>query len=590
MKMSNLNNLREVMKKENVDYYIIPSGDSHQSEYVPEYYKGRAYVSGFTGSAGTLLVGIEESYLWTDGRYFIQAEKELNGSGIKLMKMNIPGYPSLIEWIKNNVKEGKTLAFDGSTISTNEYKNYKELSEKNGFNIKMDKDFLNEIWSDRPELSKEKIFIHDIKYCGRCTSEKLQEVRDEMKKLEGENYVIASLDDIAWLFNIRGNDIAYNPVALAYALISDNEAVLYIDEEKVANDDKRRLEAQGVTLKPYNDIYKDIKNVTESIIIDGDKVNGKLYYLISEDVKIIENLNITTSLKAVKNEVEIKNMEVSQVRDGVAMVKFIKWLKENVGKINMTEISASDKLEEIRAKGEYFKGLSFNTIAGYKDHAAMMHYSATEESQYELNSEGMLLIDSGAQYLDGTTDITRTFILGSITEEEKRDFTLVLKSHIALATTIFLKGTNGCNLDAIARRPLWKYGMDYKCGTGHGVGFFLNVHEGPQGIRPFCNTIALEPGMILTNEPGVYKENKHGIRTENTLLVTKAFKNDEMGEFYKFDTISYCPIDLEGVDVSLLDEEEREWLNNYHRTVYEKLSPYLTEEEKKFLEKETRSI
>lgn len=588
--MSNLNNLREVMKKENVDYYIIPSGDSHQSEYVPEYYKGRAYVSGFTGSAGTLLVGLEESYLWTDGRYFIQAEKELNGSGIKLMKMNIPGYPSLLEWIKNNIKEGKTLAFDGSTISVNEYKNYKELTKKNGFNIKMDKDFLNEIWSDRPELSKEKIFIHDTKYCGKFTSEKLEEVRAEMTTLEGENYVVTSLDDIAWLFNIRGNDIAYNPVALAYALISDKEAVLYINEEKVTNDDKRTLEAQGVTLKSYNDIYEDIKNVTGSIIIDGAKVNGKLYSLISEDVKIIENLNITTSLKAVKNEVEIKNMEVSQVRDGVAMVKFIKWLKENVGKINMTEISASDKLEEIRAKGENFKGLSFNTISGYKDHAAMMHYSATEESQYELDSEGMLLIDSGAQYLDGTTDITRTFILGQITEEEKRDFTLVLKSHIALATTIFLKGTNGCNLDAIARRPLWRYGMDYKCGTGHGVGFFLNVHEGPQGIRPFGNTIALEPGMILTNEPGVYKENKHGIRTENTLLVTKAFKNDEMGEFYKFDTISYCPIDLEGIDVSLLDEEEREWLNNYHRTVYEKLSPYLNEEEKKFLEKETRSI
>lgn len=588
--MSNLNNLRKVMKKENVDYYIIPSGDSHQSEYVPEYYKGRAYVSGFTGSAGTLLVGIEESYLWTDGRYFIQAEKELNGSGIKLMKMNIPGYPSLLEWIKNNVKEGKTLAFDGSTISANEYKNYKELAEKNGFNIKMKKDLLNLIWNNRPELSKEKIFIHDTKYCGKSTSEKLEEVRAEMTTLEGENYVVTSLDDIAWLFNIRGNDIAYNPVALAYALISDKKAVLYIGDEKVTNDDKRKLEEQGVTLKTYNDIYEDIKNVTGSIIIDGAKVNGKLYSLISEDVKIIENLNITTSLKAVKNEVEIKNMEVSQVRDGVAMVKFIKWLKENVGKINMTEISASDKLEEIRAKGENFKGLSFNTIAGYKDHAAMMHYSATEESQYELNSEGMLLIDSGAQYLDGTTDITRTFILGPITEEEKRDFTLVLKSHIALATTIFLKGTNGCNLDAIARRPLWKYGMDYKCGTGHGVGFFLNVHEGPQGIRPFGNTIALEPGMILTNEPGVYKENKHGIRTENTLLVTKAFKNDEMGEFYKFDTISYCPIDLEGVDVSLLDEEEREWLNNYHRTVYEKLSPYLNEEEKKFLEKETRSI
>ena len=588
--MSKLNELREIMKNENVNYYIIPSGDSHQSEYVPEYYKGRAYISGFTGSAGTLLVGLEESYLWTDGRYFIQAEKELSGSGIKLMKMNIPGYPSILEWIKDNVKEGDTLAFDGSTISTNEYKSYQELSKKNGFNIKMDKDFLNEIWSDRPALSTEKIFIHDTKYCGKCTSEKLQEVRDEMEKLEGENYVIASLDDIAWLFNIRGNDIAYNPVALSYALISKKEAILYIEAEKVNDEDKKLLEGQGVEIKPYNDIYKDIANIKNSIIIDTAKVNGKLYSLISEDVKVIEHLNITTSLKAIKNEVEIKNMEVSQIRDGVAMVKFIKWLKENIGKIKMTEISASDKLEYIRSKGENFKGLSFNTIAGYKDHAAMMHYSATEESQYELKDEGMLLIDSGAQYLDGTTDITRTFILGEITEEEKRDFTLVLKSHIALATTIFLKGMNGCNLDGIARRPLWKYGMDYKCGTGHGVGFFLSVHEGPQGIRPFGNAIALEPGMVVTNEPGVYKENKHGIRTENTLLVTKAFKDDEMGEFYKFDTISYCPIDLEGIDVSLLDEEEREWLNNYHRTVYEKLSPFLNEEERDFLEKETKEI
>ena len=588
--MSNLSNLREVMKKENVDYYIIPSADSHQSEYVPEYYKGRAYVSGFTGSAGTLLVGLDESYLWTDGRYFIQAENQLRGSGIKLMKINTPGYPTLIEWIKDNIKDGKTLAFDGSTISTNEYKDYKQLSEKNNFNIKMDKDFLSLIWENRPELSKEKIFIHDTKYCGKSASEKLKEVRVEMEKLEGENFIITSLDDIAWLFNIRGNDIAYNPVALSYALINKDEAILYIEDEKVTEEDKKKLENEGVSLKAYNKIYDDIKNIRGSVIIDVSKVNGKLYSLIPEDVKVIENLNITTSLKAIKNEVEIKNMEVSQVRDGVAMVKFIKWLKENINKINMDEVSVADKLEEIRSKGENFKGLSFDTICGYKEHAAMMHYSATEESKYNLKSERMLLIDSGAQYLDGTTDITRTFILGQISEEEKRDFTLVLKSHIALATTIFLKGVSGVNLDAISRRPLWKYGMDYKCGTGHGVGFFLNVHEGPQAVRPFGTSVPLEPGMVVTNEPGAYKEGKHGIRIENTLLVTEALKDEEMGEFYKFNTISYCPIDLEGVDISLLNEEEIEWLNDYHTTVYEKLSPYLDEEEKEFLKRETRRI
>ena len=588
--MSNLSNLREVMKKENVDYYIIPSADSHQSEYVPEYYKGRAYVSGFTGSAGTLLVGLDESYLWTDGRYFIQAENQLRGSGIKLMKINTPGYPTLIEWIKDNIKDSKTLAFDGSTISTNEYKDYKQLSEKNNFNIKMDKDFLSLIWENRPELSKEKIFIHDTKYCGKSASEKLKEVRVEMEKLEGENFIITSLDDIAWLFNIRGNDIAYNPVALSYALINKDEAILYIEDEKVTEEDKKKLENEGVSLKAYNKIYDDIKNIRGSVIIDVSKVNGKLYSLIPEDVKVIENLNITTSLKAIKNEVEIKNMEVSQVRDGVAMVKFIKWLKENINKINMDEVSVADKLEEIRSKGENFKGLSFDTICGYKEHAAMMHYSATEESKYNLKAERMLLIDSGAQYLDGTTDITRTFILGQISEEEKRDFTLVLKSHIALATTIFLKGVSGVNLDAISRRPLWKYGMDYKCGTGHGVGFFLNVHEGPQAVRPFGTSVPLEPGMVVTNEPGAYKEGKHGIRIENTLLVTEALKDKEMGEFYKFNTISYCPIDLEGVDISLLNEEEIEWLNDYHTTVYEKLSPYLDEEEKEFLKRETRRI
>lgn len=588
--MKNLDKLRKIMKENNIDYYIIPSADAHQSEYVPEYYKGRAFISGFTGSAGTLLVGINKAFLWTDGRYFIQAEKELNGTGIELMKINIPGYPTLSKWVEENVKMGEVLAFDGSTISTKEYKEYARISLKNGFKIEMGEDLLNNIWNERPELSKEKIFIHDVKYCGKSSKEKIEEVRKKMMVLKGENYIMTSLDDIAWLFNIRGKDIDYNPVVLSYALVKRDCTILYIDGVKVSVEDREYLNSQGITLKEYNDVYDDIREVGHSIIIDSNKVNGKLFSLIPDGVKVIENLNITTELKAIKNKVEIENTEISQIRDGVAMVKFIKWLKENIGKIKITEISVADKLEKLRGEGENFKGLSFNTIAGYKDHAAMMHYSATEESQYELNDEGMLLVDSGAQYLDGTTDITRTLVLGKITEEERRDFTLVLKSHIALATTIFLRGSNGCNLDAISRRPLWKYGMDYKCGTGHGVGFFLNVHEGPQGIRPSGNNVALEPGMIITNEPGVYKENKHGIRTENTLLVTEAFKDKEMGEFYKFKTISYCPIDFKGIDVSLLDKEEIEWLNNYHEAVFNKISPYLNEDEKRFLEEQTRSI
>lgn len=588
--MSRLETLRQVMKNNNISYYIIPSEDAHQSEYVPDYYKGREYVSGFTGSAGTLLVGLEKAYLWVDGRYFIQAEKELLGSNIELMKMRTIGYPSLNEWIRENIKEGETLGFDGTVIASETYREYSEIALEKKFNISMNKDLLNEIWMDRPVLPKEKIFIHEKKYCGKSAKDKISEVQEKMKELGGENYIITSLDDIAWLFNIRGNDIKYNPVALAYALIKKEEVILYINSEKVEANDAEFLKKEGIDLKEYLRIYEDVKDLKGAVIIDPKKVNGKILSNIPSEVKVIETLNITTSLKAIKNDVEINNTEISQVRDGVAMVKFIKWLKESIGKIDITEVSVADKLEEIRAKGENFKGLSFNTIAGYKDHGAMMHYAATDESKYTLNDEGMLLVDSGAQYLDGTTDITRTFILGNITEEEKRDFTLVVKGHIALACAVFLKGTTGINLDVLARGPLWKYGMDYKCGTGHGVGFFLNVHEGPQGIRPSGNDIVLEPGMVITNEPGVYKENKYGIRIENTLLVTKAMEEAEMGEFYKFKTVSYCPIDLEGIDVTLLSNDEREWLNNYHKTVYNKLSPYLNEEEKKFLEEQTRRI
>ena len=585
--MSAIKQIREIMKKHKIDFYIAPSADAHQSEYVADYYRGRAYLSGFTGSAGTLLVGLNEAKLWTDGRYFIQAEEQLKDTGIDLMKIAVEGYETLNEWIAANIKEGNVLSLDGNCYSFNQYKELKKIAEKNNFKIEMNKDILNEVWLDRPSLPKDKMFIHEEKYAGKSVDEKLNAIREIMKKEKVSSYLVSSLDDIAWCFNIRGNDIAFNPVVISYAIITMDQAELYVDKNKVTSDVEERLKLQNINIFEYDEIEKAVKELSGRVMIDPAKVNAKLAALISAE--IVERSNITTELKAIKNDVEIANLEKCQVRDGVAMVKFIKYLKENVGKKEITEISAAEKLSAIRAEGENAKGDSFGTIAGYKEHAAMMHYSATEESNYELKPAGLFLVDSGGQYLDGTTDITRTFVLGDLTDEEKRDFTLVLKGHINLARAKFLKGTNGMNLDILARGPLWQYGIDYKCGTGHGVGFFLNVHEGPQGIRPRGNDVPLEPGMILTNEPGVYKEGKFGIRTENTLLVVKD-ETTESGEFYRFETISYCPIDLDGVKVKLLNPEEKLWLNRYHRIVYEKLSPYLNKEEKEFLKYETREI
>lgn len=582
--------LRKVMKQKGIDYYIIPSGDAHQSEYVCEYYRGRAYMSGFTGSAGTLLVGMDKAILWTDGRYFIQALDELKGSGIEMFKMRIPGWPTLTEWLKENSKEGETLAFDGKVFSLSDYKEFKNLEEGNKVKTKIEEDLLNEVWVERPNLPKEKAFLHEVKYCGKSAKEKLDEVREEMKKLGVKNYILASLDDIAWLYNIRGNDVKCNPVVLSYAIVKEDEAYLYVDKSKFTSNMEEELLKEGITLKEYDEIGEAIRELEGKTLVDPVKISAYLYECIENKKDIIEGSNITTKLKAIKNETELENLKICQVRDGVAMVRFMKWLKENVGKIEISEISASDKLEEFRSLGELFKGISFGTIAGHKEHGAMMHYSATLESNYVLEQKGFLLIDSGGQYLDGTTDITRTFVLGKLTEEEKKDYTLVLKGHIGLMKAKFLKGTTGSALDIKAREPLWNEGIDYKCGTGHGVGFFLNVHEGPQSISPVPNKVALEPGMILTNEPGVYREGKYGIRTENIMVVVKNTYSEEFGEFYKFDTISLCPIDLAGLDISLLNEDEKAWLNNYHKKVYELLSPYLDEEEKEFLKNETRAI
>ncbi|WP_160676184.1 aminopeptidase P family protein [Clostridium sp. C8-1-8] len=583
--------LRELMKEKSIDAYIIPSFDAHQSEYVAEHWKSRQWISGFTGSAGTVVVTEEEAGLWTDGRYYIQAEEQLKDSGIMLFRAVDPGVPSYTEWLKDKLKEESVVGFDGSVFSVNMVKDMEKEFASKKISINMKGNFVGELWKDRPSIPKNNIFDHEIQYAGKSRVEKLQEVRKEMEAKNADYYLLTSLDDIAWLLNIRGNDVANNPVVTAYVVVTMEETQLFIDISKVPEAVKAILEAEKVYVKAYDQVEKFLQQIKaeETIIFDPKKTNARLYHAIDKEVKKLEEDNITTKLKAIKNQIEMDNLRHCETKDGVAMVKFIKWLKESVGKEAITEISASEKLESLRREQALCVGPSFDTIAGYKDHAAMMHYKATEESQYTLKNEGFFLVDSGGQYYDGTTDTTRTIALGSLTEEEKFDFTLVLKAHIALSTAKFLEGTTGSNLDILARQPIWNYGLDYKCGTGHGVGFFLNVHEGPQSISRVPNAVKLEKGMILTNEPGIYKEGKHGIRTENMMLVVEA-EETEYGKFMKFEPITYCPIDLEGLKTELLTSEEKQWLNIYHKDVYNKLSPYLNEDEKVWLAGETREV
>ena len=582
--------LRKLMRENELDAYIVPSFDAHQSEYVAEHWKSRQWISGFTGSAGTAVITLEDSGLWTDGRYYIQAEKQLEGSGMRLFKAAEPETPSFAEWLKGVLKKDSTVGFDGTVLSVDMVRDiYKELDAKN-IGLKFEQDLINQLWSDRPEIPKSPVFIHEVKYAGKSRTEKLNQVREEMTKLGANHYLLTSLDDIAWLLNIRGNDVPNNPVVISNVVIALDKCYLFIESSKLSKEINTILEEEGIEIKGYIELEKFLEklNDKDTVIFDSSKTNICLYNAIDEKVKKIEKPNITTSLKGIKNEIEIENLKNCEVMDGVAMVKFIKWLKTSVAKEKITEISAADKLEEFRSQIELFAGLSFDTIGGYKDHAAMMHYKATEESQYTLKEEGFFLVDSGGQYYNGTTDTTRTIVLGKLTEEERRDYTLVLKGHIGLSTAKFLHGATGANLDVLARQPIWKYGIDYKCGTGHGVGFFLNVHEGPQGFRG-NNHVKLEKGMILTNEPGIYKEGKFGIRTENMMLVVEDEKT-EFGQFMKFEPITYCPIDLDGINSEMLTAEEKQWLNDYHKDVFNRLSPYLNEEERQWLKEETRDI
>ncbi|AIQ21318.1 peptidase M24 [Paenibacillus sp. FSL H7-0357] len=583
--------LRQLMRTNQMDAYIIPSFDAHQSEYVAEHWKCREWISGFTGSAGTVVITLEDAGLWTDGRYYIQAEKQLEGSGIRLFRMVDPGVPFYSEWLADVLNEGSVVGFDGNVFSITMVKRMEKDLKAKRIGLKMNQDLIGDLWEDRPEIPKGSMFTHDVKYAGKSRVEKLNEVRKEMKNIGANYYILTSLDDIAWLLNIRGADVPNNPVVISNVIVAEHKCYLFIDSCKIPPLVQLELEAEGIELKAYDEIHMFLGNLSsgDTIILDANKTNSRLYNAINSNTNKIESPDITTNLKAIKNEVEIKNVKWCEIKDGLAMVKFIKWLKNVVDKIEITEITAEERLEDFRRAQEGYVGPSFDTIAGYREHAALMHYKANKETQFILKNEGLFLVDSGGQYYDGTTDITRTIVLGKLTDEQKRDFTLVLKGFIALSSVKYLYGATGSNLDVLARQPIWQYGLDYKCGTGHGVGFFLNVHEGPQSIRNNTNNVILEKGMIITNEPGIYLEGKYGIRTENMMLVVDDEKT-EFGQFMKFETITYCPIDLAGINTDILTESEKQWLNNYHQEVYTKLAPYLNDEESAWLREETREI
>nr|WP_308691648.1 aminopeptidase P family protein [uncultured Terrisporobacter sp.] len=584
--------LRSLMKEKDIFAYIIPSADYHQSEYVGEFFKGREFISGFTGSAGTVVITQEKAILWTDGRYFLQAEEELSTSCVELYKMGQENVPTTFEYIENEVPSGSKVGFDGRTISAAMGAILELNLAKKNITISYEDDLLNEIWEDRPALSDAKAFLLDIKYSGEDFTSKIARVREWMRENNTTTHILTSLDDIAWLFNIRGGDIKYNPVVLSYAVITLDKAILFVDENKLNEEIKTSFGEEVVEIKNYFEIYEFVKTINkeEIVLIDSNKISYSILKNIPAGVKVVNGMNPSTKFKAQKNSVEIENTKKAHIRDGVAVTKFMYWLKNNIGKIEITELSAADKITELRREQGKFIEESFGTIAGYASNGAIIHYSVTEESNTTLKDRGLFLLDSGGQYFDGTTDITRTFALGELTEEEKYHFTTVARAMIRLSDVKFLHGVNGYYLDILARGILWNEGLNYNHGTGHGVGHVLNVHEGPNGFRLDNKESAiLEEGMITTNEPGFYKAGSHGIRLENEMLCVKGEKN-EFGQFMEFEPITIAPIDLDAINVELMKEDEKAYLNEYHKMVFDTVSPFLTTEETNWLKEYTRAI
>lgn len=587
-----LQNLRAKMQKNGVQAYIIPTSDFHETEYVSDYFACRKYMSGFTGSAGTLVVLADQAGLWTDGRYFIQAQAQLRDTGITLMKMGQPETPSIEDYICQNLSKGSKVGFDGRVINYMDYKRYHAIFNSHQIDIVANLDLVNEIWQDRPALPATKTFHYALRYAGVSMEDKLAQVRQAMTREGCASFIITKIDEIAWLFNIRAHDIPHFPVALAYATIEKEKATLYIDASRLDDESKALFEQNQISVKPYDSIYEDVCSLQGPVLVDPHFVNSRLALLVQE--KLVEAVDPIVLMKAQKNATEIENTKWAHIKDGVACTKFMYWLKKNVKSQEITECSAQDQLHQYRKEQENYLEDSFNTICAYKEHAAMMHYSSTPETDVTLKPEDMLLVDSGGQYLEGTTDITRTFVLGEISEEEKHWFTLAMRSHIRLAKAHFLYGCRGLNLDILARGPLWDEDMDYQCGTGHGVGHLSNVHEAPNGFRwrivPERNdSCVLEEGMIQSDEPGVYKEGEFGIRHENELLVVKGTKNF-YGQFMHFEPLTFVPFDLDGIDQSKMTQDEIEWLNAYHAQVYDTLQPYLNDEEKDWLKNATRAL
>lgn len=591
-----LNALRREMQKEGMAAWLTPSGDPHLSEYVADHWKCRAWLSGFSGSAGTLVVTESESLLWTDGRYFVQAEQELAGTETKLMKMATTGYPTVLEWLEKNLAEGSVLGLDATLYPTATLKDYEKKLGTRHITIAGEVDLPGRIWTDRPLVPSGKVFVHEKQYAGRSPSEKLTGIREMMDAGKVDELLLSALDGIAWLFNIRGGDVKNNPVTIAYARVGKADAQLFIDEAKLDDTVRAHLNENGIRVSPYDSVSATLQAMGDGIRVayDPKLTNAALVRAIPAGCKSVEIDDYVTKAKAIKNPVETENLRRCHARDGAAMVRFLMWLESAMaaageGGEAITELDVMACLRDLRAELPLNRGESFDTIAAYGANAAMMHYTATPESHAVLEPHGLLLVDCGGQYLDGTTDITRTVALGPITDEERTACTLTMQSHIGLARAVFLDGSTGSNLDVLARLPMWRNGMDYKCGTGHGVGFYLGVHEGPQGFRQTHSPVKIEPGMIITNEPGVYRAGRFGIRTENTVLVVPAFETED-GVFHRLETISCCPIDLDTLELARLSADEKEWLNAYHAFVLRQVCPFLDESGQAWLRHATRPV
>ena len=589
--------MQQEMAAAGMDMYLVPTADFHQSEYVGAYFKVRAWLSGFTGSAGTLVVTRDHAYLWTDGRYFIQAGRELEDTGVTLMKMREEGVPTVDEFLEENLPQGGCLGCDGRTISVSQGKAYADMMEKKQGCFLCQDDLGGKIWNDRPMMSREQAFLVDVKYVGRSREEKLADVRSIMRENRADIHLLSSLDDIAWLLNIRGNDIECNPVILSYVILTEKDVFFYVQEEAVSLEIRAELEKSGITMLPYYQVYENVKKFADkdTVVLDEAVVNYALFENIPGGVKTVNCINPSKPMKAMKNEVERENVRAAHIKDAKAMCRFIYWLKQNVGKEEITEYSAAQKSFQFRAQDPDFLDLSFGTICAYGPNAAMCHYAPTEDACANVEPKGFFLIDSGGQYWQGTTDITRTIAVGELTQEQKEHFTLVLKGNIRLATAKFMYGMGGAHLDCLARGPLWERGLDFNHGTGHGVGFLLNVHEGPQNInwnsaiRP-GGYVPLEEGVLISDEPGLYLEGRYGIRCENLLLCRKGEKN-AYGQFMEFEVVTLVPFEREAILPELLGAEELAWLNAYHRHVYETIAPLLdSQEEREWLKEATAEI